>query len=244
MKLINIIIIAASLLFLAGCGTTRQDGGSINFKSPFGTTRVEQPQNAKDSAHLDYNEEGLLIPHNPGDEFDIVITTLPNGKVVKEIKFKPTGKGEISLHSLNADSSTGTSYEDMAAQLDVFLKNAKVLLWVGIGFLVGGGLWIGFVKDFKTGFVLIGIGGLMLIGYAVMPQLYKHWVWLVLVGVAAIPIIWYTQYRKVSRIAKASVKAHEKLKAENPDVAKESTKVFKEHINPDDITEVKKLRDA
>ena len=69
----------------------------------------------------------------------------------------------------------------------------------------------------------------MLIGYAVLPQFYSNWLLILAGGAIIIPLIWFMHFRQYSRIAKASIRAHEVMKVRNPELAKENSLYFKEH---------------
>ena len=130
----------------------------------------------------------------------------------------------------------------MTGELNVFLKNAKLIMWVGIGFLAAGGIFIGFLRDVRSGLILMGIGVVMLVGYAILPQLYTNWLLVLIIGILVIPVYWFLNFKKHERVAKASIKAHEMLKHRDPKLAKEMSKEFKQHLNIKDIEHVNTLK--
>ena len=231
------------MLLLASCNTTApQEGGNIHIVGKVGTAEVVQPENAKEDALLVYDEDSIRIEHKPNDELNITVETHPNGRVTREIDFNPVNEGTTVVSTIHADANTGSSFKDMARELNVFLQSAKIVLYVGIGFLVAGGLWAGFVRDFKTAGILAGIGMALMVGYAVLPQLYAHWAWIVLGLLIIPPILWFLHHRRTDRIGKAAQRAHLKMKEKYPEYAKESSLLFKEHLYPNDIKHVSKAK--
>jgi hypothetical protein len=221
----------------------RQKGGSARVNAQMGNVAASQPENAKEPAVIDYNEDSVKIPMNPSDSLDVTITNNPDGGVKKEIKFTPVGKPtEVTVSGVTAGANTGASWEDKLGQLKVFMQNSQFIMWAGVGFLTAGGIFMGFFRDIRSGLILIGIGGAMLISYAVLPQIYANWALLLVVGVIAVPIMWWLHYKKTERIARASIKAHESLKIKNPELAREHAKNFKEHIKPTDLNYAKKMK--
>lgn len=232
-----------SLFLLSGCYTLdRQSGGSMKVNANHGNATVQQAENAKENAILDYKEDGVVIPANAGDELNVEIVTQTNGSTKKVITYKPTSKSEVRVSSVDTNANTGSSYEDMVGQLQVFMQNSKIILWVGLGFIAGGGIFVGMFRDVKSGAILAGIGAVMLVGYAILPQIYANYMIVVAIGAISIPILWYLHYSKTKRIAQASIKAHEELKRKDPVLAKEHSKHFKEHIKPNDLHHAKKLK--
>jgi len=232
------------LFMFVGCMTLdRQSGGKASVEGKHSKADVTQAENAKSPAKLGYQEDGVTIPTNVGDELNIEVKTEPNGNVTKKIEFKPKTKAaEVVISGVNADVDTGNSYEDKLGQLKVFMANSKLIMIVGIGFLVAGGLFAGFLRDIRSGIILAGIGSGMLVLYALLPQLYANYAIILGVGALSIPAVWYLHYKKTERIARASVKAYETLKVKNPELAKEHSKEFKQHIKPTDIDHAKKLK--
>lgn len=228
----------------SGCETTpdRQQGGNIDVNTPISNVNVRQPENAENPATLDFSEDGAVIKYNKGDLLTLNVETRPDGTIIKRVDFEPQNENEMRLSNTSANVDTGSSYEDMVGQLNVFLQHAKLIMWVGIGFLAAGGLWAGLFRDFKTGIILGGIGALMLGGYAVLPQIYSNWLLVLVIGVVAVPIIWWLTHRQNTRISKASVLAYEKIKAKYPDIAKEMSSEFKIALPPKDIEKAKKIR--
>lgn len=240
MKYLSILL---CLLFVGCMSLDRQSGGTIDVTGRLGQADITQAQNAKEPATLNYSEDGVTIPTNPDDELNIVVEKKPDGSITKSIKFKPKSQSSnVVVSGVNADADSGASWEDKVGQLQVFMKNAKLILWAGVGFLAAGGLFIGFLRDVRSGLVLGGIGVAMLVSYSILPQLYSNYAIVLGMGVIAIPVMWYLHYKKTERIAKASVKAYETLKIKNPELAKEHSLHFKEHINPRDLEQVKKLK--
>lgn len=237
-----------SLLFMgfviAGCvtNTDRQQGGNIDVNTPNSTINVQQPENAETPARLDFTEDGAVIRYDRGDILSLNVETRTDGTIIKRVDFEPQNPNEMRLNNTSANGGTGSSYEDLVGQLNVFLQHAKLIMWVGIGFLAAGGLWAGIFRDIKTGIILGGIGALMLGGYAILPQIYTHWLLILVIGVVAVPVIWWLTHRQNTRISKASIASFEKLKTKYPDIAKEMSSEFKAVLHPKDIEKAKKLK--
>ena len=231
---------------LFGCQTVnRQGGGDGDISGQYGSAKVTQPENAEDPAKADYNESGVKIPVDKGDILKVTVIKNENtGNTKTEIDYQPKNKGEVQVSDLNGNIDTGSSYEDIVGQLEVFMSNAKLIMWVGIGFLAAGGVFAGFLRDVRSGIILGGIGAVMLFGYAILPQIYANYLIFVAIAVIAIPIIWWLNYKQKDRIAKASIKAYENLKIRDPELAKENSKEFKQHIKPSDLDTVKKLKNS
>ena len=231
------------LFFSVSCqsGLSKDKGGNIDLHGNLGSVTVEQPENAKEPAKGKYNENSVVIPMNEGDELEIHTVTEPNGKTDREVIFKPKNETEVQISVIEASGETGASYKDMVGELNVFLQNSKIIMWVGVGFLVAGGLFGGLLRDVRTGLVLGGIGVLMLGAYALLPTLYSNGALIIGGLVIVIPVLWWLDSKKHSRIAKASQKTHNKLKVTNPELAKKNADEFKKHLAPSDIDYLKKL---
>lgn len=224
-----------------GCKTVdRQAGGHIDMATQFSTVAIEQPENAEEPATLEFDEDNVLIRYDKGDEFKMDITSDSSGKLIKSIDFKPQNPNELSIRNTTVTTDTGSSYEDLVGQLNVFLENAKFIMWVGVGFLAAGGLFIGLFRDVKTGVVLLGIGAAMLGGYAILPQIYTNWLLVLCGGVVVVPLFWWLTHRRKHRITVNSQKAYEYIKMKYPDVAKEMKMKFTENLHPKDIDHLKK----
>jgi len=222
----------------------RQAGGMLDIQGRLGKAGVQQPENARDSATLTYNEDGVKIPMGDGDELEVIVDKGVLGGVRKTIMYKPKNKSNVEVSNITADGTTGTSHKDMVGQLKVFMKSAKIILWVGIGFLVSGGVFAGFLRDTRTGMILGGIGALMLIGFAVLPQIYANYLLVLGILSIVIPVMWYLNMRRNERLLKASVETHEELKIKDPEKAKEQSNEFKQKIDPKDLDHVKKLKNV
>jgi hypothetical protein len=237
-----IVIFLTSLFLLTSCNTfERQQGGETEVRGQMGSAKVEQPENAKDGAYLDYNEDGVKIPVKKDDVVEIDVIKEKNGDSETKIVYKPANESQVEVSSIKAESNTGGSHKDIVGELDVFLKNSKSIMWIGIGFLVAGGIFGGLLKDARTGLVLGGIGALMLGAYAILPAVYSSGSLIVILGLGIIPVLWWLDSKKHKRIAAASQKVHNKLKELNPELAKEHAKDFKAHLHPKDIEYMREL---
>ena len=126
MKKLCLTVILMSL-FLVGCkSTSRQAGGLLDVVGKIGSANVQQPENAKETAVLDYSEDGVTIPMNTGDELKVIVDKTSTGSIRKEIEFKPKNKSEVEVSNVTAKSNTGSSYEDLVGQLKVFMDNIKI----------------------------------------------------------------------------------------------------------------------
>lgn len=231
------------LFLLFGCKTVdRQAGGGINFATQISNVQIDQPENAEEPAKLNFSEDGAVIRYDKGDVLSLNIETRPDGTINKKIDFQPQNKNELTVTNTSADIDTGSSYEDMVGQLNVFLQNAKVILWAGIGFLAAGGIFAGFFRDIRSGLILAGIGVAMLGGYALLPQIYSNWLLVLGGGVVIIPVFWWLTHRQDKRMLHASVIAYERLKIKYPDIAKEMSADFKAPLPKKDIDKAKKIR--
>lgn len=237
-----LLVILVSLLFISCETLDFQRGGDIDIDSPMGGAEVRQADNAKDPAKIDYKEDGVILPYNDGDELVVQIRKTLTGDIEKTITFHPKNSGTATLSNVSAEANTGNSYKDMTRELNVFLKNAKLIMWVGVGFLAAGGIFIGFLRDVRSGLILMGIGVVMLGGYAILPQLYTNWLLVLVLVVLVIPVYWFLKFKKHERVAKAAIKAHEMLKRDHPEIAKHHSKEFKQHLDVKDVEHARELK--
>jgi hypothetical protein len=239
----KILLITVITLLLFGCKTVdRQSGGQINLATQYSNVEVKQPENAEDPAKLDFSEDGAIIRYDRGDVLTLNIETRPDGSIHKKVDFQPQNPNKLEITNTTAKVDTGSSYEDMVGQLNVFLENSKFIMWAGVGFLAAGGLFAGFLRDIRSGLILSGIGIAMLGGYALLPQIYSNWLLVLGVGAVAIPVYWFLSFKQRNRISHASVIAYEKIKAKYPDVAKEMSAEFKAILYPEDIELARKIK--
>lgn len=245
MNINTFILFLLIIISLSGCSMSniKQSGGRGSISGKIGNSNVVQPDNASSAANIIYNEDGVKIPLHKDDEISIIVNKTDTESTTK-IEFKPKNSSVVEVFSSGGHVSTGKSYEDVTGKLNVFMQNIKLILWVGIGFIVAGGIFAGIMRDIRSGIILGGIGCVMLIGYSILPQLYSNYLIIVSIGIVAIPVIWYFNYKKMKRVTKASIVSHEEIKKKNPDVAKESSNEFKKYINPEDENFIKQLRDG
>lgn len=230
---------------LTSCVTTdRQSGGTGDISGNHGGTRVEQAENASASAKADYNEAGIKIPVKKGDILNITVDKSNTGVSKTNIEYKANNDSLVEVTDIKGNLDTGTSHEDMVGQLTVFMDNVKIIMWVGIGFLVAGGVFAGFMRDIRTGIILGGIGAVMLVGYAIMPQIYANYMIFAVIGLIALPVMWWLHSRTTTRLYHASQKSYERLKEKYPEIAKEQSDEFKKHINIKDIKHAKKIKES
>jgi hypothetical protein len=217
-------------------------GGNIETIGQLGSATVIQSEDAKEEAKLDYSEDGVEIPFNDGDSLTVTIEEKPDGKPMKEITFLPKNQGTAKVFSVATTADTGFSYKNTLGEFKVVMKEFRLIMWVGVGFIAVGGLFALGFKDFKSGGISGGIGALILGGYAILPQVYSNWLLVLCIGAAIIPILWFLTYRKKDRLVKASIRAHEKLKEKNPELAAEHSLYFKQDLNIKDIEHAKQIK--
>lgn len=243
MKTLAIILLTVTML-LAGCvSADRQQGGHIEVEGNVGSLVVDQPENAKEDATADYKEDGITIPVSPGDHLAINIVKDPNGAVETSIVFEPVSPSKVDISSIIATANSGASHKDIVGELNVFMKNSQVIMYVGMGFLVVGGLSLAFLPNKRTGLIFGGIGALLLGAWAILPQIYSNWGLVLICGVGLIPAYWLYDSLKHKRLLHASIDSHEKLKKTDPVEAKKRSSLFKENIRPEELEYVKKIRD-
>jgi hypothetical protein len=239
----KILVVLFCLLFIFGCETVdRQQGGGINFATQMSSVEVAQPENAEKPATLDFSEDGAIIKYDKGDVLRLDVETRSDGTIVKSLDFEPQNPNELKLTNTVANVDTGSSYEDMVGQLNVFLQNSKFIMWAGVGFLAAGGLFAGIFRDVRSGLVLAGIGVAMLGGYALLPQIYSNWLLVLVLLIGVIPVFWILQHRQRNRITHASVMSYEKIKSKYPEIAKELSAEFKASLHPKDVEYAKKVK--
>jgi hypothetical protein len=235
-KMLSITLLTMAMLFTPACKTLeRQAGGEIKAGGKFGSAQVQQPENAKEEATLNYSEDAVTIPMKSGDQLDVTITEKPSGEKTKEVEFRPVNDSDVSITDIFASGDTGYSHKDMALQLDVFLKNTKGIMWFAIALMAGGLIWTLVFKDLKTGGIIGATGGIMLVAYAVLPTVFQSGSIIAGVVLVGLPLLWYLDKKKHERIVRASQKAYEEHKREDRETAKKYSAKFKEHLNPNDI---------
>jgi hypothetical protein len=241
-KMLSITLLTMAMLFTPACKTLeRQAGGEIKAGGKFGSAQVQQPENAKEEATLNYSEDAVTIPMKSGDQLDVTITEKPSGEKTKEVEFRPVNDSDVSITDIFASGDTGYSHKDMAVQLDVFLKNTKAIMWVAMALMVGGLAWTLIFKDLKTGGIIGGAGGAMLVAYTVLPAVYSNGAILAGIALVGLPLLWYLDKKKHERIVRASQKAYKKHKAADVEGAKKYSSEFKEHLTPSDINYLRQM---
>jgi hypothetical protein len=222
----------------------RQGGGEAEVQGKMGSAHVEQPENAKEEATLDYSEDGVSIPMKKDDVLEVTTTKKPSGEIVKEVVFKPQNDSKVDVSSVDAVANSGSSHKDMSFELDVIMKNSQFIMYVGLAFIAAGALAGWFLPNKRTGIILGVIGMGMLGAWVILPQIYANW-FIVLGGlVIIIPAFWYYENTKNKRLLAASIEAHEDFQKENPEAAARHSEKFKEKIRPEDLSYVKDVRDT
>ncbi len=240
-------------LLLTGCITGKKSAntaGKIVESGNFGTTEVQGVGNADEEAKLDRQEKSLIITHKKGD---ILSFTSKKPSLIKEaiksmgrespenvlemdlfeeleVIYKPQEGAQTSIASISTKASTGTSGEDTAAITAVILKNTKMIQYLGIALLIGGGV-LGFVFKVPVQGGAVGAVGIALI---VLQSTLSSPVWLwVIIGLpVGLGVAWIYHWRKKDSTLKAVIKGIEDYKKTAPQSKPILENILGRHTSP------------
>jgi len=243
-------------IILTGCVTGRKSAntaGKITESGNFGTTMVEGVGNAEEEAKLDRQEKSLIIKHKKGDILTFKAKKPPSsiGAIIEsiggespedisnmdlleefEITYKPQDGALTSIASISTKASTGISGEDTAAVTAAILKNTKMIQYVGIALILGGGV-LGFVLKVPVQGGAVGAIGVALI---VLQSTLSSpiWIWVVIGLPVGLGAAWLYHLKRNSSTLKSTIKAIEEYKKTAPQNKKTLENILGRHMSSSD----------